>query len=88
MFEIKGGKPRSSALRSYRRRGRGSVCRKLKLKQCRKYAACKYASGSKRNFCRKKSNTRRGGPRRANKSRRLKQQRAPPSPMSSDYVSF
>jgi hypothetical protein len=55
-----GGGARKSALRSYRRRGKTSKCRKKGPAVCRSLRGCKYASkGKKRSFCRKVKNTRR-----------------------------
>ena len=55
----KGG-ARKSALRSYRRRGKTSKCRKKGPAVCRSLRGCKYASkGKKRSFCRKTKNSRR-----------------------------
>uniref|UniRef100_A0A6C0B0Q7 Uncharacterized protein n=1 Tax=viral metagenome TaxID=1070528 RepID=A0A6C0B0Q7_9ZZZZ len=51
--------PRSSALRAYRKRVKGSACRGLKRRTCKGKSGCKYVSGSKRRFCRKGRNTRR-----------------------------
>jgi len=48
-----------SRLRSYRRRVRSSKCRGKGPAVCRGAAACKYASGRRRSFCRKSRNTRR-----------------------------
>jgi len=61
-------KSKSSARRSYRRRVRGSKCRGAGPAACRGRSGCKYASGRKRNFCRKTKNTRRR--RRSRRSRR------------------
>lgn len=61
-------KSKSSARRSYRRRVRGSKCRGAGPAACRGRSGCKYASGRKRNFCRKTKNTRRS--RRSRRSRR------------------
>lgn len=52
-------RPGSSTRRSYRRRVRTSKCRGAGPAACRARAGCKYASGKKRNFCRKSRNTRR-----------------------------
>ena len=49
----------SSARRSYRRRVRGSHCRRKGPVVCRATRGCKYASGKKRSFCRKTRITRR-----------------------------
>lgn len=40
----------------YRKRVKNSKCRGIRARSCNKKASCKYASGSKRRFCRKKSN--------------------------------
>ena len=54
------GGSRKSALRSYRRRGKTSKCRKKGPAVCRSLRGCKYAGkGKKRSFCRKVKNTRR-----------------------------
>jgi len=50
---------RVSVLKTYRKRVSNSRCRKLGKRTCRKTSGCKYARGTKRRFCRKKSNTRR-----------------------------
>ena len=60
----RGGRARTRASRrrraaSYRRRRRASPCRGKGPAVCRASRSCKYASGSKRSFCRRKSNTRR-----------------------------
>ena len=56
----KRGGSRKSALRSYRRRVRGSKCRKKGPAVCRALKGCKYVSkGKKRSFCRKRKNTHR-----------------------------
>lgn len=51
--------PSMSAKKSYRRRVRGSVCRKKGPAVCRSMPGCKYSSGKKRSYCRKVKNTRR-----------------------------
>ena len=54
------GGARKSAIRSYRRRGKTSKCRKKGPAVCRATKGCKYASrGKKRSFCRKRKNSRR-----------------------------
>ena len=54
------GGSRKSALRSYRRRVRGSKCRGKGPAVCRSLKGCKYVSrGKKRSFCRKRKNTHR-----------------------------
>ena len=53
--------PRTSALKTYRKRVSSSKCRSLKRRTCKSKSGCKYASGSKRRFCRKSGNTRRHG---------------------------
>lgn len=51
-------KPRSSALRTYRRRVKSSSCRKLRARTCNRTPGCKYTTkGTKRNFCRKGKNS-------------------------------
>ena len=56
----KRGGSRKSALRSYRRRVRGSKCRGKGPAVCRSLKGCKYVSrGKKRSFCRKRKNTHR-----------------------------
>lgn len=46
--------------KSYRRRYRSSPCRKIRLKKgCRKTKGCKWASGTKRRFCRRATYRRR-----------------------------
>lgn len=43
----------------YRRRVKNSTCRKVKRSAvCKRTAGCKYASGSKRRYCRKSKNRR------------------------------
>jgi len=51
--------PSHSALVDYRRRVSKSKCRGLRGRTCNKRPGCKYASGSKRSFCRKSNSTRR-----------------------------
>lgn len=48
--------PRTSALKTYRRRVHASRCKGLRKKTCRKVPGCSYARGSKRHFCRKSGN--------------------------------
>ena len=60
----RGGRTRTRASHrrraaSYRRHRRASPCRGKGPAVCRANRSCKYASGSKRSFCRRKSNTRR-----------------------------
>ena len=43
--------------RVYRSRVKRSSCRKLRGRTCNKRSNCKYASGSKRGFCRKRKNS-------------------------------
>lgn len=49
--------PRSSAKRSYRKRGRASKCRGLNAAKCSKASRCKMAVGRNRSFCRKVCNS-------------------------------
>jgi len=43
----------------YRRRVKNSTCRKVKRSAvCKRTAGCKYASGTKRRYCRKSKNRR------------------------------
>lgn len=52
--------PSTSSLKLYRSRVKRSLCRKAKksVKRCRRIQGCKFVSGTKRRFCRKKRNTR------------------------------
>lgn len=50
---------KSAKMAVYRARVRNSTCRKIKRSAvCKRTTGCKYASGSKRRFCRKSKNTR------------------------------
>ena len=52
--------PHKSAIQSYRRRVRGSACRKYRSEPvCNKTKGCKYTVGTLRKYCRKSSNIRR-----------------------------
>ena len=42
----------------YRSRTKNSTCRKRSRTSCRRMSGCKYASGSKRRYCRKTKNRR------------------------------
>lgn len=48
-----------SAQKSYKRRVKSSPCRGKGPAVCRSNKSCKYASGKRRSFCRKKRSTRR-----------------------------
>ena len=54
--------PSTSAKRSYRRKIRGSHCRRSVAITCRKTPGCKYVRGPIRKFCRKDRNSRRAAP--------------------------
>ena len=47
-----------SSRKLYRRRVKNSKCRGKRGRTCNKTITCKYASGSKRSFCRSKRNGR------------------------------
>ena len=50
--------PSRRRLTTYRKRLAKSHCRTLRGRTCKKTKGCKYASGTKRRFCRKTKNTR------------------------------
>jgi hypothetical protein len=49
----------ASKRRLYRNRIKRSLCRGKKTKKCLRVKGCKYTSGTKRKFCRKKHSLRR-----------------------------
>ncbi len=50
---------KTAKLRLYRKRVKNSTCRKItRSAVCKRTSGCKYASGTKRSFCRKSKNRR------------------------------
>lgn len=51
---VKTGSKKRRTIRAYKRRVKRSKCKKMKRRTCKASKSCKWASGKKRNFCRKR----------------------------------